>query len=334
MTLNGETTVGWLLVEAQGLTVLSEAQADFLAQVRRTMIWAGLLAGTVALLVGLLASQVIARPLNGLTRAAGAVATGQLGAQAPPAPRAPEEIQTLRQTFNQMSRKLEAAESQRRRLTADVAHELRTPLSVMRGQLQAMLDKLHPADEAHIAVVYDQTLHLARLVDDLHTLTRAESGHLPLSMQAVDPVALVQRTAAMFEPLAQDAEIALRVDVPDALPAVNADGDRLRQVLANLLTNALRHTDAGGTIRLAAARNGSGVRLTVANSGETLTPEQAQRVFDRFWRADDSRQRDRGGAGLGLAIAREIVTLHGGDIQVEVGGGETAFHVTLPAAGS
>lgn len=331
LQVDGEV-VGWLLVTQQAMmqSVLSATQTEFLEQVRRTLLLAALLAGGVALVAGIAISRVLARPLRRLTGAAQAVAAGQLGRQVDIYRDTAQEIHLLAKAFNHMSSALERAEHQRRQLTADIAHELRTPLSVMRGQLQAMLDGLYPTDATHVAVVYEQTLHLERVVDDLHTLTRAETGHLPLRMQRVDPSGLVRRAAALFEPLAQDAGLVLRVEAGDGLPPVRGDVDRLNQVLANLLSNALRHTDAGGTIRLTAEQTGDNVRLSVTNTGAALTPEQAEHVFDRFWRADESRQRDRGGAGLGLAIAKEIVNLHGGRIWVEVVEGETRFAFELP----
>lgn len=330
LVVDGET-VGWLLVQQPTQVLLDAAQASFLQQVQRTVVLAGLVAAGLALVAGVAISQVITRPLGRLTSAAQAVAAGKLGERvALPAGQA-AEIDTLAQSFNHMSGALAEAEAQRRRLTTDIAHELRTPISVMRAQLQAMLDGVYPTDAAHVAVVYEQSLHLARLVDDLHTLTRAESGHLPLEVQPLDPAGLVQRAATLFEPLAQDAGLELAVEVEPALPRIRADSDRLHQVLANLLGNALRHTPPGGSVRLGVRRVGGSVRFTVTNSGATLTAEQAEHVFDRFWRADESRQRDSGGAGLGLAIAREIVHLHGGRIWVDVRDGEATFAFDIPA---
>jgi len=327
--VNGQT-VGWLVVQQPAQVLLDTAQAGSLRQVRRTLVIAGLIAAGLALIVGVAISQVITRPLARLTGAARAVAAGKLGEQValPVGPAA--EINTLARTFNEMSAALEKAEAQRVRLTADIAHELRTPISVMRAQLQAMLDGVYPTDTAHVAAVYEQTLHLARLVDDLHTLTRAETGHLPLAMQPLDPASLASRAAALFEPLVQDAGLALAVEIEPGLPTVRADADRLHQVLANLLGNALRHTPPGGEIRLGVAQAGDRVQFSVRNTGQTLTAEEAEHVFDRFWRADESRQRDGGGAGLGLAIARELVHLHGGRIRVETGQGETAFVFDVP----
>ncbi|MCC6905077.1 MAG: GHKL domain-containing protein, partial [Anaerolineae bacterium] len=190
---------------------------------------------------------------------------------------------------------------------------------------------VQPRDAEHIAIVYDHTLHLSRLVDDLRLLTQAETGHLPLYRQSLQPEALVIRAAQLFEPLAQDAAVTLTCHTAPSLPAISGDADRLHQVFANLLANALRHVPSEGTIRLEASLNDGGVLFVVANSGQTLSPDQAEHVFERFWRADEARDRDSGGAGLGLAIAQQIIRLHQGQIWVETTADETRFCVRLPA---
>jgi signal transduction histidine kinase len=296
------------------------------------MLWAAGLAAALALLVGLGIGLFVSRPIRQLTGAAHEIAGGELGKTVHVRPTSAAEIKTLAETFNRMSSALAEAENARQRMAADIAHELRTPLSVMRGQLQAMLDGLHPGDSEHIGVVYDQTLHLNRLVDDLRLLTQAESGQLPLEKQAIRPEDLLAEAKALFEPLAQDAKIALTISCKENLPRIRVDPDRMRQVMGNLIANALRHTPAGGKIDLRAARGDRSITFTVANTGVTLTPEQADHVFDRFWRADEARSRDQGGAGLGLAITRQILQLHGGSIRVELGDGETLFIFDLPPA--
>jgi signal transduction histidine kinase len=229
-----------------------------------------------------------------------------------------------------MSASLSESETLRQRMAADTAHELRTPLSVMRSQLQSMLDGVRPTTVENVAGVYDQTLHLTRLVEDLRTLTQAEAGHLPLESQPHAPGDLVQRAADLFMPLAEDASLTLRAEIDRELPAIQVDADRIQQVLGNLLANALRHTDAGGTITLAVRSVDDRIQFRVSNSGVTLNPADANQVFERLWRADDSRSRDRGGSGLGLSIARQLVRLHGGDIRAEVDEKQTHFVFELP----
>ncbi len=324
--------VGWLVVETPGQSALSSAQADFLSQVQNALIVVTVVASLLALVVGVALSRVLSKPLYALAEAARAVARGSLGKTVPVQPGYASEIAGLTESFNQMSLALAAGEEQRQRMAADIAHELRTPLSVMRGQLQAMMDEVRPPSMEHIAGVYDQTLHLARLVEDLRTLTLAESGHLPMEMQACSLSDLLLRAARMFEPLAEDASLTLRTEIAPDLAPVRCDPDRMMQVLGNLLANALRHTTPGGDILLMARPLGKHVRVAVSNTGVTLTPEQAGRVFDRFWRADESRSRDRGGSGLGLSISREIVRLHGGDLRVELEPDRTSFVFELPIA--
>lgn len=329
---SGEQVVGWLVMQQPAQVLLDAAATDFLSQMRRTLALLALIVSGLALVVGLAISQIISRPLDKLTGAARAVTAGKLGEQVTLPPGQAAEIATLAESFNQMSAALAQAEAQRKRLTADIAHELRTPISVVRAQLQAMLDGVHPTDPAHVASVYEQTLHLSRLVDDLHTLTRAESGHLPLHLQPLDLADLARRVADRFEPLVQDAGLTLSLDIESGVPEVRGDGDRLHQVTANLLSNALRHTLAGGKITLSVQQAGDAVRVSVTNTGTSLTPEQAKHVFERFWRADESRRRDGSGAGLGLAISRELIHLHGGRIWVDVEPDQTRFTFELPQA--
>ncbi|MBE0690972.1 MAG: HAMP domain-containing histidine kinase, partial [Anaerolineae bacterium] len=239
------------------------------------------------------------------------------------------EVRELAVAFNQMAGDLAAADEQRQRMAADVAHELRTPVSVLRGHLEAMMDGVYPLDNAHVAVAYDQSLHLARLVEDLRLLTMAEHGRLSLHRESTAPLDLAEAAVARFAPLAQDGDVSLRHEIAPDLPALDVDAGRIRQVIDNLLSNAVRHTDAGGSIALTVKRESSAVVFSVRNTG-VLPPDQAAHVFDRFWRADAARQADSGGSGLGLAIARQLVRLHGGDLWVETAANETAFSFQLP----
>jgi signal transduction histidine kinase len=230
-----------------------------------------------------------------------------------------------------MSASLAESEYSRKRMISDIAHELRTPLSVMRGQLEGMMDGVINADTQHIGTVYNQTLQLSRLVADLWTLTRAEAKSLSLEKSPTDLEEFIDNISREFEPLAQDGLIQLQVQVEPNLPRITLDQGRMRQVLSNLLVNALRHTPQGGQITLLAGCRDSKMVMSVGDTGEGLSSEDVQHIFERFFRTDRSRQRQYGGAGLGLAIARELVVLHGGDIAVEsrIGLG-TSFTITLP----
>jgi signal transduction histidine kinase len=326
-------TVGYLIREGAGVQALDQAQQKFLDDVSSMLTLTALGAMILALVMGLALAWVLVRPLRYLRQSAAAIAQGNLGTQMPVI--GTTEFRDVAAAFNTMSAALADSETVRQRMTSDIAHELRSPVSVMRGQLEAMMDGVFPLNTEQLAVVYDQTLHLGRLIEDLRTLTRAESGRLPLEMTRVNPNTLVQRMVADFAPLAQEESIVLRTDLAPALPSIQADEDRLRQVFANLLTNALAHTPSGGCITLKAARTETGVRFAVADTGPGLVPEQAAHVFERFYRTDDARQRDRGGSGLGLAITQELVKLHRGRIWVETApGAGSTFCFEIPADSS
>jgi signal transduction histidine kinase len=243
----------------------------------------------------------------------------------------PAEVRQLASSFNRMSQRLAEGERLRRQMTGDVAHELRTPVTVLRGHLEAMMDGVYPLDAEHLAVAYDQTIHLARLVEDLRLLTQAESGSLALHLAPVAPAELVAEAAGRFAPLAQDSAIDLVHTIAHGLPNVEVDAGRMRQVFDNLLNNAVRHTPPGGSISISAGVVGDQICFEVANSGD-LPPDHIEHVFDRFWRGDAARRSDAGGSGLGLAITRQLVLLHHGSISAASANGVTAFTVTLPQA--
>lgn len=328
----GEQRVGWLAQETPGARALGTAETEFLSATTRSLILAALIAALAALVVGGALAWQLTRPLRALTQAAHTLAAGQLGQQVRATGSA--EIIELSRAFNAMSRDLAEGEALRRRMAADIAHELRTPVSVLRGHLEAMLDGVFSLDAAHLAVAYDQTVHLARLVDDLRLLTRAEADQLPLERTLIAPGDLVRRAVTAFGPLALDAGLTLEHRVAEGLPAIEVDVDRMQQVLANLLANALRHTPAGGTIAITAGASPAGVRFAIANTGGTLSAEQAAHVFEPFWRAEEARERDKGGSGLGLAISQQLVRLHGGQIAVSAGADRTEFTIDLPTQGA
>ncbi|GAB4418870.1 MAG: ATP-binding protein [Anaerolineae bacterium] len=324
----GGEQVGWLVPQTPGAQALGEAEQFFLDQTTRALALAAIGAALCATLAGGALSWQLSRPVRTLTRATNSLAGGQLGQQVPL--HGPDELVALAEAFNRMSRDLAEGESLRRRMAADIAHELRTPVSVLRGHLEAMLDGVYPLNTEHLAVAYDRTLHLARLVDDLRLLTRAEAGQLPLQKVRVAPAELVTRLLDSFAPLALDAGLTLTRDIAPNLPDLLVDADRLQQVLSNLLTNALRHTDPGGHIAVSVNRTGGAVRVAVTNSGTPLSPEEAAQVFTPFWRAEEARARDRTGSGLGLAISQQLVALHGGRLWVETGAESTTFVFTIP----
>jgi signal transduction histidine kinase len=339
LEVNG-VSVGMLGQQTPAAGALGRAEQAFTDQVGQSLLAIGLLATLVALALGLLLAYWLARPIQRLAERIGRLTSAQLGEPVPV--EGSSEVRQLATSFNAMSRRLADGERLRRQMTSDIAHELRTPISVLRGHLEAMMDGVYPLDVERLAVGYDQTLHLARLVEDLRLLTQAEAGRLPLQLAATGPASLVEEAAARFDPLAQDAGILLQNEIAPRLPEVEVDVGRMQQVFDNLLTNALRHTARGGTIRITAEQaplhalaqlptcSGSYVRFNVSNSGD-LPPAHIEHIFDRFWRGEDARQSDSSGSGLGLAITRQLVLLHRGSIAAHSAGGMTTFCVDLPA---
>jgi two-component system OmpR family sensor kinase/two-component system sensor histidine kinase BaeS len=289
-----------------------------------------LLSAVVGLAGGVLIGWVVSSPVNELARVARRVGAGDLSARVKP--RGSQEMVELGRAFNRMAGALEASQAARTDLIADVSHELRTPLTVLEGNLRAALDRVYPLDDAELANLYGQTRHLIRIVNDLRELSLAEARQLPMQVTEVDLPALVAETLQAVEPLAAEKDITLAARAGD-LPPLLADPHRLRQVLFNLLSNALRHTPPGGHVTVTAVAAGKEVRLAVTDDGDGLTPAELASAFDRFYRADRSRSRETGGTGLGLAIVKAIVEAHGGRVEArsEGKGRGAEFSITLPA---
>jgi two-component system, OmpR family, sensor histidine kinase BaeS len=288
--------------------------------------WAILGAVLLLLLAVLRGLRGLAFPLRDLIEAAGRVETGDLSGRVEV--RGPRELRALARAFNAMLERLRSNETARRRLLADVTHELRTPIAVIQGNLEAVLDGVYPADEAHLGPVLEETKVLSRLIDDLSTLSLAESGALDLHREATDLAILAGEVAAAFRSQASGAGVTLRSDVSAELPLAEVDPLRIREVLVNLTANALRHTPAGGSVRITGGLEPSGksVVLSVVDNGEGIPMEELPHVFDRFYKSDDST-----GSGLGLSIARNLVAAHGGEIHAESTPGEgTTVRFTLP----
>ncbi|HYM85076.1 MAG TPA: HAMP domain-containing sensor histidine kinase [Candidatus Dormibacteraeota bacterium] len=268
----------------------------------------------------------LTEPLDGLVEAARRVERGDYTARVGEPAAGDAEMRQLVRAFNTMAARLETDEAQRRRLMADVSHELRTPLAVIRGDLEAMVDGVHPADEAHLSLVLDEAGLLERLVEDLRTLSLADAGALTLHREPTDVDVLLGETVASLRSTAERGGVALHVAAPPDLPLADVDPVRIREVLGNLVSNALRHTPSGGSVAVEASAEGGWLRIVVRDSGEGIPPDLLPHVFERFARGPSSR-----GSGLGLAIARDLVVAHGGTIEVESRQGRgTAFTFRLP----
>jgi signal transduction histidine kinase len=317
------------------LTLLA-ALAALLVWAIGTLLGSGagtVIAALVVLLVLLLVGRAIVRgvrgsaePIADLMAAASRVETGDYGARVREA--GPRDLRRLARAFNAMSARLERDAAERRQLLADVSHELRTPLSVIQGNVEGILDGLYPADRAHLEPILEETQLLERLVEDLRTLSLSETGVLRLHREPTDLGALLSESVAAFRAKADAASVTLALSLDDGLPNLEVDQSRLRQVIGNLLDNAVRLTPAGGSVRVRASASGpDAVEIDVQDTGPGIAPEVLPRIFDRFYRSGE-----RGGSGLGLPIARSLVEAHGGTIAAASEAGQgTRISIRLPA---
>jgi len=287
-----------------------------------------ILIGLLVLLVLAMLGRVVRRlaaPVGDLIEASGRIEAGDFSTRVQET--GPREVRALARAFNAMSAKLEETEQQRRSALADVSHELRTPLTVIQGNLEALLDGVYPADAAHLEPILAETRILERLIDDLRTLTLAEAGSLVLHREPTDLGALLNEVAASYRSQAEQAGIDLQVTVAEDLPALDIDPARIREVVSNLLTNALRHTPRDGTVELSAELADGHASVTVRDTGSGIPPDELDKIFDRFHRSPESP-----GSGLGLPIAKSLVEAHGGSVSAtsapETG---TTIRFTLPA---
>jgi two-component system OmpR family sensor kinase len=311
---------------------LGSLEQRFLDRMERILFIGTVLAVGLGLVIGLLLSRNLTAPLQRLASAARAVAGGDLEHQVKVEGSA--EMAKVAQAFNEMTIALADSERQRQNMVVDVAHELRTPLSVVQGNLQAILDGVYALDKAEISRLYDETRLLNRLVNDLRELALADAGQLSLDLQRIDIAQVIESTVENLSLAAEAHEVTLIAQIPDDLCPVRVDPDRVAQILRNLLVNALRHTPSEGTVEVTASQTATEVQVAIADTGEGIAPENLAHIFDRFWRADRSRARDSqwaGGSGLGLSVAQSLVEAQGGRIWAEskLGKGST-FYFALP----
>lgn len=304
-------------------------EMDFIERVAwATAVSAGI-AALIALFLGSFLARTLTRPVRELTVATQAMAEGNLAQQVQV--RSHDEIGRLAASFNRMTSDLSRVSQARKQMTADLAHDLRTPLSILRGYTEGLKDGRIQGSPALYSVMHSEVEHLRHLVEDLRVLSLADAGELSLNRRSIDPVALIERAGLAYVVQAEEQGLVLQIETSPELPSVFVDTDRMAQVLNNLLANALRYTSQGA-ITLTAQMTESGVQFQVRDTGSGIASEDLPHIFDRFYRADKARQRDDSGtSGLGLAIAKAIVEAHGGNIAVQSALGQgTAFTITLP----
>ena len=304
-------------------------EALFLRRTSQALLFATLGALLIALLLGILLSRTLTRPLQALTRAAHSISAGQLEQQVKVGSN--DEIGQLATAFNLMSQEVARVNQLRRQMTADIAHDLRTPLTVISGYIESMRDGVLKPTPQRLALIYSEIERLQNLVGDLRMLSLAEAGELSLNPQRISPHALLERAASLFRHQAEGQGVAIEVDAEEAIPEIWVDEARMMQVLDNLISNALRYTPSGGRITLSAQSSGAEVEICVKDTGEGITADELPYIFNRFHRADKSRHSESGESGLGLAIVKALVESQGGSTSAESTPGRgTTIQLQLP----
>jgi two-component system OmpR family sensor kinase/two-component system sensor histidine kinase BaeS len=311
---SGGETIGYF-VPAGGLPPRGQIGDSLIDRLNRAVLVATIVGGGASLVLAFGLTYSLMRPIRDLTRASKALAEGDMSHRV--AVRGDGDIADLAHTFNDMAGSLESAETRRKALTADIAHELRTPIAVQRANLEALIDGIYPLDLDNLEPILAQSHLLEHLVEDLRTLALADSGEIKLDLVKVSPNALIARTAQQFATQSRTKKLGIDLDLDVAETAIPHDPIRLEQVLFNLLSNAIRHTPESGQIKLISRidPDTKKYQIRVHDSGPGIPGDQLDRIFERFYRADTGRSRESGGTGLGLAIARQLVRAHGGSIS-------------------
>lgn len=324
------TKVGDLQIHDRGIAALTRIESTVLRSALLATVSGTLVTGLLALLIGAWFSRWITSPMHRVIQGLRRIAAGDLDTKVSVASK--DEFGEVADAFNDMASKLARTEQARRHLVADVAHELRMPLTVMQGQLELIQQGVKPAVPETLLPIQDEVFRLTRLVQDLHQLSLAEVGKLSLVKTTVYAGQLLARIVDNFEIEFEDKGIScsfINNIAPEA--TITVDPDRITQVFVNLLGNALRYTPAGGSIKVLVDDNGTDLRVSIADTGPGIAAEHLAHIFDRFYRADEDRSRETGGTGLGLAIAKEFVAAHRGRIEVSSTVGEgTEFTVRIP----
>jgi signal transduction histidine kinase len=306
----------------------AQAQAMYDESVTTVVLAAVLVAAVVSVVLAIVMARMLARPLAEIGGAARRIAEGDYAARVPRD--GPEELTSLADSFNQMAASLERQEAMRRDFIANAAHELRTPLTNLQGYLEALRDGVIEADRATYDSLLDEAGRLVRLSHSLDALAEGDAATSPPRLEDVDLTVAIRTALELAQPALERSGLHLVVDLPEHLPA-RANPDHLAQVLANLLSNAMRYTPAGGTVTVRAERRPSDLLVSISNTGEGIPETDLERVFERFYRVEKSRDRAHGGAGIGLAIVKQLVEAGGGRVGAESGVGGTRFWFSLPA---
>lgn len=314
------------LMETHG-SAAGEAQAMFDQSITVVVAIAALIAILASLILAMTFARRLAGPLERVGAAARRIAAGDYAARVPRD--GPEELASLADSFNQMAASLEEQERMRRDFIANAAHELRTPLTNLQGYLEALRDDVITADRATYDSLLDEAQRLVRLSNSLDTLAEGDAATGSPPLVEVDLAAAIRTALDLAAPGFERAGLALSVEIPDRLPA-RADADHLAQVLNNLVSNAVRYTPAGGMVTVRAERRPADVLVSIANTGDGIPPDELARVFERFYRVEKSRDRAHGGAGIGLAIVKQLVEAAGGRVGAESHDGLTRFWFSVP----
>lgn len=328
--VNGKS-VGTLLINRSGYPVGAPG-SNFLNRFNRQIFWSGLIALGLALLLAIFLSRTLTRPIRELTTATQVAAKGELPQQVPV--RSRDELGQLAKSFNRMSTDLTRSLNLRRQMTADIAHELRTPISIILGHAEAVHDGVLPASSETVEIIREEAERLEHLVEDLRTLSMADAGELKLTLRLYPPQKILKAVQKAYSHQVRQKRVSLHTEIGNDLPEIEMDPDRIREVFHNILENALRYTPEGGTITLSAKADGDTVDMRVQDSGPGVPPGELEAIFERFYRTEASRSRDAGGSGLGFAIARSIIEKHNGRIWAESKPGEgLTVIIQLPIQG-
>lgn len=326
-------TVGYLIPDSRVIDLGEVVQSELSTSLNRSLLLTALLTGALALGLAILFAYILMRPVRTLTTTVSDYSDGNLTTRASIEQR--DEIGQLASAFNQMADRLQHAQRLRQALTADIAHELRTPLAVQRANLEALQDGIYPLTLEHLSPVIHQNQLLGQLVEDLRTLALADENSLTLILETCSLTSLIQQNAEAFQPSMEERQLTLDTLLPPDCPPILADPHRLSQVVTNLLSNSLRHTPRGGKITVALTCEADQQRITVRDTGPGIDEEALPHIFERFYRADHSRDRQLGGSGLGLTIAQRLVQAHGGQITAaNHPEGGAVFTVTLQVRSS